>query len=289
MPKAKRRKNIFGFGRKSSGNYIPASGGIAKHAPKHRAKAGASDSKYDDVAKSLAGKPYKSLSTSQQATVRGIASKMNPKRKRKRNLEIGLPKNKWANAKVRMKGGKIQVMADERILGKAGFKAGAGLSGVSVSGGAKLNPSARALLSRIGYSLKKAKGGYETYPTRGAGAVGYFRTLAEVERYAKRVAHDRGFTTNPVKRTHKTKGGFTGLRSMLTRRRTPKQVGKAFGTKKSQRYLVGTPSGGTLDRPYASTMVSAKKKGNALARKNRENKFWVQNQVTGSILNFDVT
>lgn len=145
MSKAKRRKNIFGFGRKSSGNYIPASGGIAKHAPKHRAKSKAveSDSKYDDVAKSLAGKPYKSLSSTQQATVRGIASKMNPKRKRKRNVSLGLPKNQFVNAKVRMKGGKIQVMADERVLGKAGFKAGAGLSGVSVSGGAKLNPSYR--------------------------------------------------------------------------------------------------------------------------------------------------
>jgi hypothetical protein len=66
--------------------------------------------------------------------------KYNPKR-RKRNLEVGLPKNQFVNAKVRMKGGKIQVMADEKVLGKAGFKAGAGLSGVSVSGGAKLNPA----------------------------------------------------------------------------------------------------------------------------------------------------
>jgi len=140
MPKAKRRKNIFGFGRKSSGNYIPASGGIAKHAPKHRAKAsGASDSKYDDIARSLAGKPYKSLSSSQQATVRSVASKMNPRRKRKRNLEVGLPKNQFVNAKVRVKGGNIQIMADQSVLGKAGFKAGAGLRGVSVSGGAKLN------------------------------------------------------------------------------------------------------------------------------------------------------
>src|SRR3954469_1859099 len=99
MPKAKRRKNIFGFGRKSSANYIPASGGIAHHSAKrkHKAAAPASDSKYDDVAKSLAGKPYKSLSSSQQATVRGIASKMNPKRKRKRNVEIGLPKNQFVN------------------------------------------------------------------------------------------------------------------------------------------------------------------------------------------------
>lgn len=142
MPKAKRRKNIFGFGRKSSGNYIPASGGIAKHAPKHRAKAkgGEVDSKYDDVAKSLAGKSYNKLSSSQQATVREVAKHMNPRRKRKRNLEVGIPQNQFINAKVRMKGGKIQVMADERILGKAGFKAGVGLSGVSVKGGAKLNP-----------------------------------------------------------------------------------------------------------------------------------------------------
>lgn len=80
--------------------------------------------------------------------VRGIASKMNPKRKRKRNLEVGLPKNQFVNAKVRMKGGKIQVMADERVLGKAGFKAGAGLSGVSVSGGAKLNPKRKRRTKR---------------------------------------------------------------------------------------------------------------------------------------------
>jgi len=64
--------------------------------------------------------------------------KYNPKRKR--NLEVGIPSNQFVNAKVRMKGGKIQVMADERILGKAGFKGSVGLSGVSASGGAKLNP-----------------------------------------------------------------------------------------------------------------------------------------------------
>ena len=149
MPKPKRRKNLFGFGRKkSSGNFIPASGGIAAHSAKRRAtkaSAGVSDSKLDDVAKSLAkGKKYASLSSSEQAVVRMVASKMNPKRKRrKRNLSVGLPSNQFVNAKVRMKGGKIQVMADERVLGKAGFSAGAGLSGVSVKGGAKLNPRKR--------------------------------------------------------------------------------------------------------------------------------------------------
>ncbi len=69
--------------------------------------------------------------------------KYNPKRKR--NLEVGLPANQFINAKVRMKGGKVQIMADERVLGKAGFKAGAGLKGVSVSGGARLNPKHRPL------------------------------------------------------------------------------------------------------------------------------------------------
>lgn len=149
MPKPKRRKNLFGFGRKSSGNYIPASGGIAHHSAKRKASkttTGASDSKLDDVAKSLAkGKKYASLSSSEQAMVRRVASKMNPKRKRKRNITVALPKNQFVNAKVRMKGGKIQVMADERVLGKAGFKGSAGLSGVSVSGGAKLNPKKKRL------------------------------------------------------------------------------------------------------------------------------------------------
>ena len=82
--------------------------------------------------------------------------KYNPKR-RKRNLQVGLPKNQFVNAKVRMKGGKIQMMADERVLGKAGFKAGAGLKGVSVSGGARLNPKRRKKNSRGAQIAKAAR------------------------------------------------------------------------------------------------------------------------------------
>ncbi len=215
MPKAKRRKNIFGFGRKSSGNYIPASGGIAKHAPKHRAKASSasssSDNYLDEIAHSLTGKSYKSLPASKQQTVRDFAARAkvkNRKRnagagsrrktkkamkkspffqgytgtimprgakttKRKRNLEVGLPSNQFVNAKVRMKGGKIQVMADERILGKAGFKAGVGLKGVSVSGGAKLNPKKRG----------KRNPAKTQFVVEWGGGTNFFNTLKSAKRY----------------------------------------------------------------------------------------------------------
>lgn len=95
--------------------------------------------------------------------------KYNPKR-RKRNLEVGLPQNQFINAKVRVKGGKVQVMADERLLGKAGFKAGAGLKGVSVSGGAKLNPKKR---------------GYRVYTSSGGKLISSHRTLGAASKKAK--------------------------------------------------------------------------------------------------------
>jgi hypothetical protein len=80
-------------------------------------------------------------------------------RRTRRNPELALPSNKFVNAKVRMKGGKIQVMADERVLGKAGFKAGAGLSGVSVSGGAKLNPKRKRKCANCGHSAASHEDG----------------------------------------------------------------------------------------------------------------------------------
>lgn len=350
MPKAKRRKNIFGFGRKSSGNYIPASGGIAKHAPKHRAKAsGASDSKYDDVAKSLAGKPYKSLSTSQQATVRGIASKMNPKRRKnifgfgsmekqeykghkykrtkkqyhghwiykwgpgdygtsfstdeykslaeakrdldaragkRRNPELSLPKNQFVNAKVRMKGGKIQVMADERILGKAGFKAGAGLSGVSVSGGAKLNPKRTMKVYELYWSPTGQKiATVEASTSKAAKS----KAPAQYRKYRGEIyTKEIGLAQNPTTRTYKTKGRPEKLKTLMERRKSRAKAGR-WGTKKSERYLVGTPYLSTSDRVNASTVTAAKKKGKTLAKKSGDGVFWIQNQVTGSITNYKVS
>ena len=117
--------------------------------------------------------------------------KYNPKRKR--NLEVGLPKNQFVNAKVRVKGGNIQIMADQSVLGKAGFKAGAGLRGVSVSGGAKLNPKERISakgfeeLVQDGMSMDKDAGG----PARGRRkyVVGYLKqqyTIVKPKRKRKK-------------------------------------------------------------------------------------------------------
>ncbi len=40
------------------------------------------------------------------------------KAKRARNLSVGLPRNKWVNARIRVtSGGKIQATVDENILG----------------------------------------------------------------------------------------------------------------------------------------------------------------------------
>lgn len=60
-----------------------------------------------------------------------------PNPKRKRNIELGLPSNKFVNAKVRMKGNKVQVMVDERLLGRVGAS-----GGVSVNPKRKRNASA---------------------------------------------------------------------------------------------------------------------------------------------------
>lgn len=54
-----------------------------------------------------------------------VKKKTNPKRKR--NIEIGLPKNKWINAKIRVtSGGKAQALVSESVLGHA--KAGGSVS-----------------------------------------------------------------------------------------------------------------------------------------------------------------
>lgn len=38
--------------------------------------------------------------------------------KRKRNMSLGLPRNKWVNARIRVtSGGKIQATVDENVLG----------------------------------------------------------------------------------------------------------------------------------------------------------------------------
>lgn len=54
------------------------------------------------------------------------AVKRNPT---KRNIELGIPKNKFVNAKVRMKGSKLQVLVSEGLLGHA-----------SAGGSVSLNP-----------------------------------------------------------------------------------------------------------------------------------------------------
>ena len=135
----KRRKNFLGFGGRKSrpSNYIPASGGIAYHSGKRKpTKSAASSSVLDDIARGMGGKSYKSLSSANQATVRKLAERMsNPKRKR--NAELSLPKNKFIAAKVRMKGGKLQVMVDEHLLGHA-----------SAGGSVSLNPRRKRTTAR---------------------------------------------------------------------------------------------------------------------------------------------
>lgn len=61
-----------------------------------------------------------------QRFIRAV-KKSNPKRKR--NIELGIPKNKFVNAKVRMKGSKLQVLVSESLLGHA-----------SAGGSVSLNP-----------------------------------------------------------------------------------------------------------------------------------------------------
>jgi hypothetical protein len=67
--------------------------------------------------------------------------KYNPKRRRSASaLALALPKNKWFSGKFRVtSGGVVQAQASESIVGHVGASGSAGLSGVSVKGGAKVN------------------------------------------------------------------------------------------------------------------------------------------------------
>jgi hypothetical protein len=134
MPKAKpkRKKNFLGFGRgglfSTSTTYHVGSRSGSKRG-KSRASASSGDTLWDDITKGMGGKSYKSLSPSGQATVRKLADKVrNPKRKRNASaLALGLPKNKWINAKIRVtSSGKAQAMVSEGLLGHA--KAGGSVS-----------------------------------------------------------------------------------------------------------------------------------------------------------------
>lgn len=83
--------------------------------------------------------------------------------------------------------------------------------------------------------------------------------------------------SNPIERGEKYKGRMTGD-VMGSRHRVPK----------NKRYLVGV-SGNTSSYKYASKMSTAKAKGPGLARKFNSPDFFVQNQVTGSLIKFRVT
>jgi hypothetical protein len=66
---------------------------------------------------------------------------------------------------------------------------------------------------------------------------------------------------------------------------------KAYvGRKKTSRprYMVGFPQGGTSNYINATKLSTAKAKGESYAKKRGWDSYWVQNQVTGSILQFKV-
>lgn len=72
---------------------------------------------------------------------------------KRRNPELSIPKNKFINAKVRMKGGKLQVMVDQSLLGHA-----------SAGGSVSLNPKRKTVKRRknlFGFGRKKKSSGYQ--------------------------------------------------------------------------------------------------------------------------------
>ena len=104
----------------------------------------------------------------------------------------------------------------------------------------------------------------------------------------------KGTRVNPVERLDKFKGissaphGMGTFKQLMERRRKPPSKRSPFGTRTNQRYLVSL-NDSTWGRVYAAKLSTAKKKGEALARSRGSDRFFVQNQVTGSIINFKVT
>ena len=135
----------------------------------------------------------------------------------------------------------------------------------------------------------KKFGPFSTRAKANKTAVAIARVLdkpAKILGEAKTTANPKRKRRNPTVRTGKFKGSMS--KGAMTRRRTPAQVGRAFGTPKNKRYLVGV-SGHTGSYAYAAKMETAKKKGRSIAKRYHTSKFFVQNQVTGSILDFNVT
>lgn len=128
MPKPKRKRNAFGFG-------LFGRGGKFSTSRTYRTGARPASTRYKGYAIQPRGDGYAvpsldrdSVFDDKQEAKRFIdAMKKNPARKR--NVELSIPKNKFINAKVRMKGGKLQVMVDQSLLGHA-----------SAGGSVSLNP-----------------------------------------------------------------------------------------------------------------------------------------------------
>jgi hypothetical protein len=135
-------------------------------------------------------------------------------------------------------------------------------------------------------------------------ANGYYATRKEAEARAKlerrktghkykvvKVAHSLyRESSNPSVRVGKFKGRTThpsgGPISLRQQFAAKSYVGRH---KKSRpRYLVGFGKGSTYDYINTQKLSTAKTKGEAHAKKKGWDSFWVQNQVTGSILQFKV-
>jgi hypothetical protein len=130
MNVATRKKNFLGFGRggafSTSRTYrLDRSGSF------RQSKAKGKRPKDPEAAY---GKYFERLSPEHKAKVRGMM----------KNPTLSLPRNKFVHARVRMKGGKIQMLVDESLLGHAG-----------ASGHVSLNPRKRKAKRRAAAKRRK--------------------------------------------------------------------------------------------------------------------------------------
>jgi hypothetical protein len=125
VAKRKRKRNFLGFGRgglfSTSRTYHIDRSGRATPKKSSRSK--------DKDPEAAYGKYYERLSPEHKAIVRKRMSN----RKRKRNLTLAIPRNKFINAKVRITSdGKVQALVSQDVLGHA-----------QLGGSAKVNPRKR--------------------------------------------------------------------------------------------------------------------------------------------------
>lgn len=132
MPKRKRRRNLWPFDafKKTTVYHLRGKRAGVKESSTSRYKGYAIYKRTEGF--TVPALDRESVFDDKREAKRFIDAMKNPRR-RKRNLTLSIPRNKWINAKVQItKDGRVQALVSQDVLGHA-----------QLGGGARLNPRRR--------------------------------------------------------------------------------------------------------------------------------------------------